>query len=191
MREAISHIAPNDEAAFGPGKGLHILGERGERIVLQQVVLDVRDVEDRDRLAQTADIVADGPQGSRAGEITRHRDDPILLLQTLEELEALLSGEEVARSAREIGLQQELAQGGELPPRTAKVRFVSDVEPVFGEALGDVRDRAAILRRQRHAESPLDRRIDALHRHPHVVRIRWGRLHEPDQIGHRSARPLV
>ena len=56
-----------------------------EQPVLEEVLLDVRHVEGRDRRAALADVAADGAQRLRAGEVADDRHDQVALLQRLDE----------------------------------------------------------------------------------------------------------
>ena len=71
-----------------------------EEVVLEEILLDVRDVERGDRRAPLADVAADGAQRLRAGEVADDRDDEVALLQALQELEVVLGREIAVRSRR-------------------------------------------------------------------------------------------
>ena len=68
--------------------------------VLRQVLLDVRQVERRHGRAVILQVLADGAQRLRPGEIADERHEQVLLLEILQELEVLFVGQIAADRRR-------------------------------------------------------------------------------------------
>src|SRR5437867_9677845 len=84
MRAPVAPVCPDEYRLIVQGEFLRIVQELPPAVAAHQILLYVRGVKNPDHLVAFFQKPAYLSQGMRSGEVTDHRDDPVLFVQLFE-----------------------------------------------------------------------------------------------------------
>src|SRR5262249_50301607 len=123
----------------------HVVGKRGKRPALEEVLLDVRRVKRRHCDPGLLQIVTDRGERLLAPKVSDDRADQIFRLHRSNKVVVFVAREEVALFAGEVGLEYQILEARKISAVPVAVEPKRNVEPFLEEALVDVLEARLII----------------------------------------------